>query len=136
MTTSPDPAGPPAPSGPHSDGQAPPSKSDIRLWRRYLADEHAEAATTPGDLARRRDGEEREILLALAEAEGRHEKHWRDLLDGHGDQRLRPSFRRTVLRFLARRFGSVFVLALAQRAESRSPTRPNPRPPRPWPPTS
>ncbi|MGM0931751.1 MAG: VIT1/CCC1 transporter family protein [Actinomycetota bacterium] len=117
--TSPDPAGP-NPLDPHSDGQASPSKSDIRLWRRYLADERAEAAIYR-DLARRRDGEEREILLALAEAEGRHEKHWRDLLGKHGDQRLRPSFRRTVLRFLARSFGSVFVLALAQRAESRSP---------------
>ena len=119
MTTSPDPAGP-NPLDPHADGQAPPSKSDIRLWRRYLADERAEAAIYR-DLAQRRDGEEREILLALAEAEGRHEKHWRDLLGEHGDQRLRPSFRRTVLRVLARRFGSVFVLALAQRAESRSP---------------
>lgn len=72
------------------------------------------------DLATRREGEEREILLALAEAEGRHAAHWEQLL---GDQAGRPAVRdpRSVaLGWLARRFGSVFVLALAQRAESRS----------------
>ncbi len=73
------------------------------------------------DLASRRTGEERDILLALADAEGRHEQHWIALLGedaGHprmGDARTR------LLGFFARRFGSVFVLALAQRAESRSP---------------
>ncbi|MBK4348285.1 VIT1/CCC1 transporter family protein [Lacisediminihabitans sp. G11-30] len=73
------------------------------------------------DLAARREGEEREILLALAEAEGRHEEHWRELL---GDQLGKPrkgDIRTRLLGFLARRFGSVFVLALAQRAEARSP---------------
>jgi VIT1/CCC1 family predicted Fe2+/Mn2+ transporter len=110
---------------PHSPGQsgplqAAPSAADIRKWRRYLADERAEAAIYR-DLARRREGEEREILLKLAEAEGRHEQHWVDLLGGHADKSVRPSPRRTLLRFLARSFGSVFVMALAQRAEGRSP---------------
>ena len=93
---------------------------DIRRWRRYLADERAEA-TVYRDLAGRRSGEEREILLALAEAEGRHEEHWLHLL---GDQVGAPQHgaaRTRFLGFLARRFGSVFVLALAQRAEARSP---------------
>ena len=97
-----------------------PSPAELRRWRKYLADERAEAAVYR-DLASRRSGEEREILLALAEAEGRHEKHWLDLL---GDQTGRPrrgDMRTRLLGFLARRFGSVFVLALAQRAESRSP---------------
>ncbi|MEO9220935.1 MAG: hypothetical protein ABI251_03990, partial [Mycobacteriaceae bacterium] len=58
------------------------SPADIRRWRRYLADERAEAAVYR-DLAARRQGEEREILLALADAEGRHEAHWRDLLGDH-----------------------------------------------------
>ena len=53
-----------------------PSSADLRRWRRFLADELAEAAVYR-DLARRRTGEEREILLALAEAEGRHAAHWR-----------------------------------------------------------
>lgn len=101
-----------------------PSPAEIRRWRRYLADERAEAATYR-DLASRRTGEEREILLALAEAEGRHEAHWVELLGDHaGDERLgriRASARTKLLGSLARRFGSVFVLALAQRAESRSP---------------
>ncbi|MBY6414563.1 VIT1/CCC1 transporter family protein [Rhodococcus sp. BP-252] len=99
---------------------AEPSAKDVKRWRRYLADERAEAAVYR-DLASRRTGEEREILLALADAEGRHEEHWRRLL---GDRvgKPQPGSRRTrLLGLLARRFGSVFVLALAQRAETRSP---------------
>jgi VIT1/CCC1 family predicted Fe2+/Mn2+ transporter len=97
-----------------------PKPGDLRRWRQYLADERAEAAVYR-DLAARRTGEEREILLALAEAEGRHEDHWKILL---GDQIGKPrtgDIRTRLLGFLARRFGSVFVLALAQRAEGRSP---------------
>ncbi len=94
--------------------------ANIRRWRQYLADERAEAATYRY-LAQRRTGEEQEILLALAAAEGRHEQHWLDLLGDDAGRPARPSFRNQVLGFLARRFGSVFVLALAQRAEGRSP---------------
>jgi VIT1/CCC1 family predicted Fe2+/Mn2+ transporter len=97
-----------------------PSDADLRRWRQYLADEQAEAAVYR-DLAARRSGEEREILLALAEAEGRHEAHWRDLLGDLAGAPRRGAFRTRLLGFLARRFGSVFVLALAQRAEARSP---------------
>lgn len=98
---------------------AEPTNADVRRWRKHLAAERAEASVYR-DLAQRRTGEEREILLALADAEGRHEQHWLDLL---GDRvgRPRKDARTAVLGFLARRFGSVFVLALAQRAESRSP---------------
>src|SRR6187551_1944026 len=98
----------------------PHARSDVRRWRRYLANERAEAAVYR-DLASRRTGDEREILLAIAEAEARHEAHWIALL---GDEVGRPrsgDIRTRVLGLLARRFGSVFVLALAQRAEARSP---------------
>ena len=100
-----------------------PSRATLRKWRRRLADEQAEARVYR-DLAARRNGEEREILLGLAVAEERHAAHWARLLGssipdpgavGRGAARMR------VLAFLARRFGSVFVLALAQRAETRSP---------------
>jgi vacuolar iron transporter family protein len=94
--------------------------ADIKRWRQYLADERAEAATYRY-LARKRGGEERDILLALAQAEGRHEQHWLALLGDDVGKPSRPSLRNRVLGFLARRFGSVFVLALAQRAEGRSP---------------
>jgi VIT1/CCC1 family predicted Fe2+/Mn2+ transporter len=97
-----------------------PSSADLRRWRQYLADEKAEAAVYR-DLAGRRAGEEREILLALAEAEGRHEQHWFDLLGDRVGKPRRGDIRTRLLGFLARRFGSVFVLALAQRAEARSP---------------
>ncbi|MCL3861049.1 VIT1/CCC1 family protein [Actinotalea sp. K2] len=96
-----------------------PSSADLRRWRRHLADELAEASVYR-ELAGRRTGEEREILLALAEAEGRHAAHWQELL---GDQVGRPhrgDLRFRILVRLARHFGSVFVLALAQRAESRA----------------
>jgi VIT1/CCC1 family predicted Fe2+/Mn2+ transporter len=96
------------------------TKSDLRRWRHYLADERAEASVYR-DLAARRQGEEREILLALAEAEGRHADHWLDLLGDRVGREGRGDIRSRTLGFLARRFGSVFVLALAQRAEGRSP---------------
>lgn len=97
-----------------------PSPADIKRWRQYLADERAEAAVYR-ELAQRRDGEERDILLALADAEGRHEAHWLRLLGDHAGMPKAASTRSQLLGFLARHFGSVFVLALAQRAESRSP---------------
>jgi VIT1/CCC1 family predicted Fe2+/Mn2+ transporter len=99
--------------------RVPPTPAQIRRWRRYLADERAEAAVYR-DLASRRSGEERAILLALADAEGRHEQHWLDLLGDDVGRPLRGDWRTRFLGFLARRFGSVFVLALAQRAEARS----------------
>lgn len=90
-----------------------------RRWRKYLADERAEAAVYR-ELAARKRGEERAILLGLAEAEGRHEAHWLQLLgDDVGTPRV--ALRTRLLVFLARRFGTLFVLALAQRAEGRSP---------------
>lgn len=95
-----------------------PTPADLRRWRRFLADERAEAAVYR-DLARRRDGEEAEILLALAEAEGRHAAHWEDLLGDQLGRVPRPSARFRVLARLAKSFGSVFVLAIAQRAEAR-----------------
>ena len=97
-----------------------PSRADIRRWRRYLAAERAEAAVYR-DLAARRDGTEREILLALADAERRHEQHWIDLLGDEAGRPARADLRTRALGWLARTFGSVFVLALAQRAEARSP---------------
>src|SRR6478752_5532348 len=103
-----------------SAARSQPSPSNIKRWRQYLADERAEAAVYR-DLAQNREGEERSILLALAEAEGRHEAHWLALLGEHAGKPKRASARSRFLGFLARHFGSVFVLALAQRAEGRSP---------------
>lgn len=99
---------------------ADPSPKQLRRWRRYLADERAEAAVYR-DLAARRTGEEREILLALAEAERRHEQHWLNLLGDKVGNPGRGDLRTRAFGWLARRFGAVFVLALAQRAEARSP---------------
>jgi vacuolar iron transporter family protein len=96
-----------------------PSPADLRRWRHHLADERAEAAVYR-DLAGRRTGEERDILLALAAAEGRHEQHWLALLGEDVGKPRRSDLSSRILGFLARHFGSVFVLALAQRAEARS----------------
>ena len=108
----------------HNRGQgnanrAEPSAADLRRWRQHLANERAEAAVYR-DLAQRRTGEERDILLALAAAEGRHERFWLALLDEDVGKPRRSDIRSRLLGFLARHFGSVFVLALAQRAEARS----------------
>ncbi|AMB58485.1 VIT1/CCC1 transporter family protein [Microterricola viridarii] len=101
-------------------GAPQPSGAELRRWRQYLANERAEAAVYR-ELAAHRTGEERAILLALAEAEGRHEAHWRELLGEQAGRPLRADIRTRTLAVLARRFGSIFVLALAQRAESASP---------------
>ncbi|QQC60110.1 VIT1/CCC1 transporter family protein [Rothia kristinae] len=108
----------PAGNAHHAVGE--PSKAQIRRWRRYLADEIAEANLYRG-LARHATGREAEILEQVAEAEGRHREHWVQMLGEHAHPMPRPSAGSAFLQFLARRFGSVFVLALAQRAEGRSP---------------
>ncbi|MFP1602172.1 VIT1/CCC1 transporter family protein [Microbacterium sp. 2216-1] len=98
-----------------------PTAADRKRWARYLVEERAEGAVYTR-LAARRTGEEREILLALAEAERRHEQHWLDLLGGEEPTRLpRAGVRSRMLGWMAGRFGSIFVLALAQSAEARSP---------------
>lgn len=97
-----------------------PTKQQIRRWRRYLANERAEARTYR-DLAQRRTGEERAILLELADAEGRHEQHWLALLGEHGDVGTKPDLSTRLMSAFTRRFGSVFTLALMQNAEARSP---------------
>jgi vacuolar iron transporter family protein len=96
-----------------------PTPADLRRWRGHLADERAEARIYR-DLARRRNGEEREILFALAEAEGRHVAHWEHLLGDHAGRPHRPGLRFWFFVLMARWFGSVFVLALVQRAETRA----------------
>ncbi|MDO5700822.1 MAG: VIT1/CCC1 family protein [Bowdeniella nasicola] len=91
----------------------------MRRWRRALAEERAEARIYR-DLARCAEGSEREILIELADAERRHESHWARLLGDHAGPTRMP-IRVAILGFLARIFGFVFVLALAQRGEERSP---------------
>ena len=97
-----------------------PTARDRRRWAQYLVNERAEAQVYR-HLATRREGEEREILLALAEAEGRHEAHWLGLLGGEPARLPSADVRTRVLGWMARTFGSIFVLALAQNAEARSP---------------
>jgi VIT1/CCC1 family predicted Fe2+/Mn2+ transporter len=99
---------------------ASPSPAELRRWRQYLADERAEARVYR-ELAQRKTGSEREILDALADAEGRHEEHWLELLGDDVGKPRRADLRTRLLAVFARRFGSVFVLALMQRAEARSP---------------
>lgn len=102
-----------------------PSSAQIRRWRHYLADECAEAEIYH-HLAQRTSGRQGDILYRVAVAEGRHAEHWRRLLGEHGTRPGRPSLRTRALVFLAKHFGTVFVLALLQRAESRSPYREDP----------
>lgn len=97
-----------------------PTAAQIRRWRRYLADEESEARIYRY-LAQRTEGKDREILMQVAEAEKRHQQHWRDMLGEHAHAPARPSPSSAVLQFLAKYFGSVFILAMAQMAESRSP---------------
>src|SRR5690606_16591417 len=51
---------------------------------------------------------------------GRHAAHWELLLGAHVGEPRRSTVRFRLLAWLARHFGSVFVLALAQRSEARA----------------
>ena len=102
-----------------SDATHRPRPSELRRWRQYLANERGEAAIYR-PLAQRRTGEERAILLELADAEARHEQHWLNLLGDQVGAAARIPLRTHLLAFLARHFGFVFVLALIQRSEARS----------------
>lgn len=97
-----------------------PSRAQIRRWRRYLAEEISEAQIYSA-LAQRSSGKDADILQEVADAELRHQQHWRDLLGEHAFPEPKPSVSTRVLQVLAKNFGSVFVLALAQRSEGRSP---------------
>lgn len=99
---------------------AEPTAADRRRWARYLVEERAEGAVYQR-LAERRTGEERDILLSLADAERRHEQHWLDLLGDEPGRLPKAGLRSRMLGWMAGRFGSIFVLALAQSAEARSP---------------
>ncbi|KAA0961034.1 rubrerythrin family protein [Microbacterium sp. ANT_H45B] len=99
---------------------AEPTAADRRRWARYLVEERAEGHVYRR-LAARRTGEEQQILLSLAEAERRHEQHWLDLLGDEPRRLPRAGARSQLLGWMAGRFGSIFVLALAQSAEARSP---------------
>jgi vacuolar iron transporter family protein len=111
------------PNGHHvsssSDASHRPRPSELRRWRQHLANERAEAAIYR-QLAQRRTGEERAILLELADAEARHEQHWLNLLGDQAGPPGRVPLRTLLLAFLARHFGFVFVLALVERSEARS----------------
>lgn len=72
-------------------------------------------------LAKKKTGEDREILLELADAERRHQDHWIARLGEHASDTVPPSLNVLLLALMARLFGSIFVLALAQQAETRSP---------------
>lgn len=95
-----------------------PTPAQIRRWRRYLAEERVEADTYR-TLARRRTGEQRDVLLALAAAEERHEAHWLALLGDHALPAPKPSLAGRVSAMLAQMFGTIFILAMAQRSEQR-----------------
>lgn len=97
-----------------------PTAKQIKQWRRYLANERAEAETYR-ILARRRTGEEREILNKLADSELRHERHWREKLGDYVGKDLRPDLQTRFNNAMARWFDSVFTLALLQTAESDTP---------------
>ncbi|WP_273351584.1 VIT1/CCC1 transporter family protein [Corynebacterium resistens] len=97
----------------------PPTKKQIARWRQYLANERAEGAVYR-ELARKKTGEEREILLAIAESEARHEAYWRNRLGEYVGLPRKASLGTRMMAWMARRFGSVFVLALMQSAESRN----------------
>ena len=96
-----------------------PSREQIKRWRKHLAEERMEARTYR-DLSERRTGEERAVLLQLEEAERRHEEYWLARLGEHALPAPKPPLRTRAASVLAHLFGTIFILAMAQRAEQRS----------------
>lgn len=107
------------PPGPSQDVAAVPSRAQIRRWRKHLAEERMEARTYR-DLSERRTGEERAVLLALEDAERRHEEYWLARLGERALPAPKPPLRTRAAAVLAHLFGTIFILAMAQRAEQRS----------------
>ena len=96
-----------------------PMRAQIKRWRKHLAEERMEARTYR-DLSERRTGEERAVLLQLEEAERRHEEYWLARLGDHALPAPKPPLRTRAASVLAHLFGTIFILAMAQRAEQRS----------------
>lgn len=96
-----------------------PSRAQIKRWRKHLSEERMEARTYR-DLSERRTGEERAVLLQLEEAERRHEEYWLARLGDHALPAPKPPLRTRAASVLAHLFGTIFILAMAQRAEQRS----------------
>ena len=94
-------------------------RAQIKRWRKHLAEERMEARTYR-DLSERRTGEERAVLLQLEEAERRHEEYWLARLGDHALPAPKPPLRTRAASVLAHLFGTIFILAMAQRAEQRS----------------
>ena len=96
-----------------------PTRAQIKRWRKHLAEERMEARTYL-DLSERRTGEERAVLLQLEEAERRHEEYWLARLGENALPAPKPPLRTRAASLLAHLFGTIFILAMAQRAEQRS----------------
>ena len=96
-----------------------PTRAQIKRWRKHLAEERMEARTYR-DLSERRTGEERAVLLQLEEAERRHEEYWLARLGENALPAPKPPLRTRAASLLAHLFGTIFILAMAQRAEQRS----------------
>ena len=86
-------------------------------YQRRLAKEQG-AASVYQALAQQREGEEREILLALARAEERHAAHWAAKLHPSERRPRPPTLRARMLGWLASRLGPLLVLGMVQRAEA------------------
>lgn len=97
-------------------------RSPKRRYRRHLAEE-LDGAAVYRALADHADGERREILLGLADAEVRHARHWADKLEELGDPRPliaghHVGGRARLLAWVARRLGVRAVIPLLERGEA------------------
>ncbi len=91
------------------------------LWLEHLRDE-ADAAFLYGELSRRAANSERAALYRqLAEVEQRHVRIWQTLLqaEGHPVPPVRPSLKARLIAWLARVFGSGWLIPLLLEEEGR-----------------
>lgn len=96
------------------------SQSDVKRWRRHLADERGTAAVMRVLAANTSDDHERDILLELAQAEERHAQHWIELLGEQAQPEPAPGLPLRALAAVSGRVDPMWGLMLLQRAEGES----------------
>lgn len=94
---------------------------DLRRYRKNYFMERDGAALYQALAAAESDPDRAEIFRKLASTEERHCRRWSALIEAHGASRpsYRPGWRIHLLGFLARRFGTGFVLPVVGSIESR-----------------
>ena len=90
-----------------------PDAKTIKIWKHHLQDEIDASFLYDVFAGLESDDWRKEILSDLAEVEGRHVTRWQEMLTAYNIQfrKQRPTMKARVIAWLARKFGSSFLLS-------------------------